>query len=102
MQKVIVAIALAIPLSASAALSEGQAALIGGVIGYGIRAHNTPSPQPQYIQGYPVQNQQIIIQQGQPTQIISPPHVNDVCSTVTIINGEYNPGKAQWACRYGR
>lgn len=84
------------------ALSEGQAALLGGLIGYGLRA-NPERHQPIYQNGYPpAPAPHIIVVPGQGTHVIQQPHVNDICSTATHINGIYDPGRAQWVCRYGR
>jgi hypothetical protein len=83
------------------ALSEGQAAIVGGIIGYALRG-NQEQPQPVYQNGYPpAPAPHIIVVPGYGTNIIHQPHVNDICSTATHINGVYDPGRAQWVCRYG-
>lgn len=101
MKKLLISTLILVSTSAFA-WSDGQAAIAGGIIGY-IAGSNRPSPPPTVYQyGYPpAPPPQVIVVPGYGTQIIQQPHVNDICATATYINGVYDPGRAQWVCRYG-
>lgn len=103
MKKLVIAsILLTVGSIANANLSEGQAAIIGGLIGYGFRGNQIQQTYPVYPNGYPpAPPPQVIVVPNYGGQVYTRPHVNDYCSTMTYIDGVYDPGRAQWVCRYG-
>lgn len=94
MKKLIVALLVAATIvPAHARLSEGEAALIGGIIGYAIRDSRTYPVQPPVVQYQhlpPVYHPPVVYQR----QLTAEEH----CEQQTHFQGQYNPGLARTMC----